>query len=93
MAPSIRGGVVIDAHVSSVAVIADGTDHLVLHGGGIIDILYKAGCGICFSERCEGIEEVIAFVGVGEDIAGYAHAEEGCEGEKADESARMHFAE
>lgn len=86
LAAGIGGGVVVDTHVSGIAVIADGTYHFVLHGGCIVDVLYEAGGGVRFSEGCEGVEKVIALVTVGEDIAGYAHAKEGGEGEEAGES-------
>ena len=86
LAAGFGGGVVVDTHVSGVAVVADGTYHLVLHCGCVVEILHEAGGRIWFRERREGVEEIVAFVGIGEDIAGYAHAEEGCEGEKAAES-------
>lgn len=89
--PRVCCGVVIDAHVSGIAVVANGTYHLVLHCGCIVDVLHEAGCGVCFRERGEGIEEIIAFVIVAEDIAGYAHAKEGCESEEAGESTGIHI--
>lgn len=43
LAAGVGGGVVVDAHVSGVAVVADGTYHLVLHCGCVVDILHEAG--------------------------------------------------
>lgn len=76
LAPSVRGGVIVDAHVSGVTVVADGTYHLILHRGCIIDVLHEASCGICFREGREGVEEVVAFITIREDIAGYAHSKD-----------------
>lgn len=85
-----RGGGVIDAHVGGVTIVTDGADHLVLHGGGVVDILHEPGRGVRFGEGGEGIEEVVVFVVVGEDIAGYAHADEDCGSEKTGEPVGMH---
>lgn len=42
LAAGFRGGVVVDAHVSGVAVVADSTYHLVLHCGCVVDVLHEA---------------------------------------------------
>ena len=46
LAAGVGRGVVVDAHVSGVAVVADGTNHFVFHGGGVVDVLHEAGGGI-----------------------------------------------
>ena len=90
LAARVGGGIVVDAHVSGVAVVAHGADHLFLHSGGVVDVFDEAGRGVGFGKGGEGVEEVGAFVGVGEDIACYAHAEEGCESQEAGEAVEIH---
>lgn len=91
LAARIGSGVVVHAHVGRVAVVADGAYHLVLHCRCIVDVLHEAGGGVWFRKGREGVEEIIAFVVIGQDIAGYAQAEEGGEGEDAGECVGMHF--
>ncbi len=91
LAAGVGCGVVVDAHVGGVAVVADGSDHFVLHCGGVVDILHEAGRGVGLGEGRKGVEEVVALVGIGEDIAGYAHAEDGGKGEEAGEAVGIHF--
>ena len=91
LAARVRSRVVVDAHVRGVAVVAHGTYHFVLHCGCIVNVLHEAGRGVRLREWRESVEEIIAFVGIGEDIASYAHAEEGCESEQAGESVGRHI--
>ena len=93
LAAGIGGGVVVDAHVSCVTVVADGAYHFVLHRGCVVDILDEAGGRICFRERREGVEEIVPFVRIGKDIACLAYAEEDRESEKAGESVGLHAGE
>ena len=90
LAAGVGGGVVVDAHVCGVAVVADGAYHLVLHCGCVVDVLHESSGGIGFREGGEGVKEVVPFVVIGESIAGYAHPEEGRKGEEAGESVRIH---
>ena len=75
--PSVGGGVVVDPHISSIAVVADGTYHFFFHSSRIVDVFHETSCGVCFCEWREGVEEIVALVIVREYIAGYAPAEEG----------------
>lgn len=86
LAACVRGGVVVDAHIGGITVIADRPYHLVLHRGCIVHVLHETCCGVCLGEGCEGVEEIIALEVVGEGIAGYAYVEERCQGKKAGES-------